>query len=406
VEERRKQLDLDLGLNLTPTSAASPRLDLSIKQTGQTPLGPAQIEFNKRLKSLEKARTAHQNKRKRLDKYLATSRDVLMPLVDDFHRAEYALLTTAFEHARKLKLSRRRRALLDDFFLYKAEDLMGDPSGLSEEEIEAVGRIIDTIAPPPANPEAAEKQIREEFEELRGMLEAVAKQAGADLDLSGLDPNGDPEEFEREFEKRLEQADPGLRDAALGQSPASKTTRKRKPTKAARDRERRKQEVEEAKKRNFKTLYKQLAKVLHPDLETDPELKAQKHAWMQRLTTAQAAGDLREMLAIEMEWLGEESGDLEHASEEKLKVFAMVLKEQASELRERTRSLVFEPEYGPLQRFIGPFSERFAPKEIQAELHQEIEHVETMLEILKRGGTAARTMILEWIDPPESASFF
>ncbi len=56
------------------------------------------------------------------------------------------------------------------------------------------------------------------------------------------------------------------------------------------------------KKRNLKSLYKQLAKVLHPDLETDPESKLQKEEWMKRLTSAHALGDLRELLSIEFEW--------------------------------------------------------------------------------------------------------
>lgn len=78
-------------------------------------------------------------------------------------------------------------------------------------------------------------------------------------------------------------------------------------TKAALERERLRQETEEAKARDFKSLYKQLAKVLRPDLETDPVLKAHKEVSMKRSTTARANGDLRDMLAIEMEWLGEKS---------------------------------------------------------------------------------------------------
>ena len=394
---REPQPELDLGLD--PVPIENPKIDLSIRPAGATPLSPAQVEFNKRLKALEKARTAHENKRKRLDKDLATCREVLMPLVEKLNRVQHQLLLGTVERSRKLKLSRRRREALDDLMLCKADELLGDPTGLGEEERREVEALIDELDPErPEGDELEKELVREEFEELRELLESVAAEAGVELDLSGLDPNGDPEEFEREFEERLAAANPGLRDAALGGGPRPKTKCKRKPTKAALERERLKQEAEEAKKRDFKTLYKQLAKVLHPDLETDPELKAHKHAWMQRLTTAQAAGDLREMLAIEIEWLGEESGNLAQAADDKLKVYAMVLKEQAAELRERTRFLFREPEYGPLHRFIAPFSDRFVPSRIRADLLDEIERHEAMLDILNRGATPARRMLNDWAD--------
>lgn len=392
---REPQPELDLGLD--PLPPATETLDLSIQPAGETPLSPAQVEFNKRLKSLEKARTAHERKRKRLDKDLDICRQVLMPLVEQLNRTEHQILLGAAESYRKLKLSKRRREALENLICLKADQLLGDPVGLDDEEIRKVEAILDELDPrPPEGDTRDEERVREEFEDLRDLLESVAADAGVELDLSGLDPNGDTEEFEKELEKRLGAADPGFAGAARGATP--KPRRKRKPTKAALERERLKREAEEAKKRDFKTLYKQLAKVLHPDLETDPELKAHKHAWMQRLTTAQAEGDLREMLAIEMEWLGEESGNLTKATDDKLRVYAMVLKEQAAEMRERTRFLSHQPEYGPLHRFLPPHSDRLPSGRIRGELLEAIERYEEMAKTLALGGTAARRMIHDWAD--------
>ena len=42
----------------------------------------------------------------------------------------------------------------------------------------------------------------------------------------------------------------------------------------------------EAKNRDLKSLFKQLAKAFHPDLEPDPLHKQHKQIWMQRLNTA------------------------------------------------------------------------------------------------------------------------
>ncbi len=254
------------------------------------------------------------------------------------------------------------------------DELFADPAGLGNEELaalEAIAKERGVLGSEDAEPTPEEQEyISEEFEELRAVLEAVARQAGVKLDLDGLDPNGDPDEFAEELEKRLSAAGPDLLDATFGPSP--KPRRKRKPTKAALERERRKQEVEAAKKRDFKSLYKQLAKALHPDLEIDPELRTHKEAWMKRLTTAHAAGDLREMLVIEMEWLGEEADNLAKASDDKLEVYALVLKEQVTEIRQQTRDLFLQPEFTPLRRFISPFDDRFNVKVIRDELTAEM----------------------------------
>jgi hypothetical protein len=172
----------------------------------------------------------------------------------------------------------------------------------------------------------------------------------------------------------------------------------RKPTKATLERERLRQEMEEAKSRDFKSLYKQLAKVLHPDLETDPLLKAHKEVWMKRLNTAQANGDLRDMLAIEMEWLGEEAGNLAKASDEKLRFYSMVLKEQLAELKQQTSTLFHQPEYHPLLRFVSRQGHRKNPAIIKLNFANEIDQLEKINDILTRSDTQTRSMLHQWAD--------
>jgi hypothetical protein len=217
------------------------------------------------------------------------------------------------------------------------------------------------------------------------------------LDLDGLDIGGDPAEFARQIQERLAAAGEDFQRIANGETPPPKK-RQRKPTRAQLERERRAREVEEAKTRDFKSLYKQLAKVLHPDLETDPVLKEHKEVWMKRLTAAHANRDLRDLLAIELEWLGEEAGNLAKAGDEKLRVYAMVLKEQAMETRERTRMLHFEPRYQALERFADPFGGPLRTAAIRANLIDEATRLGEMIERLKAGGADARRMIGAWAD--------
>lgn len=392
---RVDQSELDLRLDSLAEPSKPPKRDLMISASSAKPLSPAQAEFNKRMKALEKERAAHERERARLDADLRICISELMPLVETMNRAELNLILTAMEARSSIKLTPKRHKWLGDLISGKAADLIADQTGLSAHDIEYLDALIEELGPSFLDEERREFG-REEFDELRELMEEMARIAGVKLDLNGIDMHGDPVEFERQVQERLAAAGEELQRAANGEAPPPRG--KRKPSKAALERERLAREAEEAKNRDFKSLYKQLAKVLHPDLETDPELKAHKEAWMKRLTTARANGDLRDMLAIEMEWLGEESGNLANASDEKLRVYSMVLREQLADLKERTRMLFHEPQYQPLMRFLGPFGEKRNPVVIKLDLSEEIARLEEIACVLRAGGKDARAIVHQWAD--------
>jgi len=370
-----------------------PKESLVIRQGKDVPLSRTQVEFNRLMKSLESARTRHAREQARLDEALATSIRELMPMVEELNRVNRDLVLTGMKAWKTLKLTARRRHWLGDLLAGKAGDLLGDPVGLTGGEITLLEAVIDELDPPGDEGEMNETEA-EEFHYARSMLEQAARQAGLDLDLSDLDPNAGPEEFERIAHERLRAA---LENSAG--SPSAATKPRRKPTKAQAEKERKRLEQEEARNRDLKSLFKQLAKAFHPDLEPDPLLKEHKKVWMQRLNTAYAANDLREMLQLEMEWLGEEATNLATAGEEKLKVYCTVLKEQIDDLKRQTHYLPDEPQYGPLQRFRDPFYGTVAnPVSIKRELREDLTHHRRMLEILAANNAASRRMVYEWAD--------
>jgi hypothetical protein len=274
----------------------------------------------------------------------------------------------------------------------KAAELVADPVGLSAEEIAALEAVVAELGPS-VEEQRMQEDENEEFDFLREIIEQTARQAGVELDLGDLDPKGDPAEFERIVRERLGAA------AALFENAPPAAKRPRKPTKAQAAKELNRLAQEEAKNRDLKSLFKQLAKAFHPDLEPDPLLKEHKKVWMQRLNTAYAANDLREMLQLEMEWLGEEATNLATAGDEKLKVYCMVLKEQITDLKRQTRQLPHEPQYGPLRRFMDPFYGTIAsPATIRRELRESLRHHRSMLETLDSNNAASRRMIQEWTD--------
>jgi hypothetical protein len=375
----------------------SPRKEgIVIRPSGVAPLSRTQVEFNRLMKSLETAKAQHAREQARLDDALVISIRELMPLIEEMNRVNLDLVFSGHKAMEALKLTEKRRRWLGDLLSGKAADLLGDSVGLNEEELTKLEAIIEKLGPCEDERRMKEEE-NDEFDFLRTMIEQTARQAGVELDLSDLDPNGDPEEFDRIVRERLGAAAAIFDD--IGEAPPSASKRPRKPTKAQATKERNRLAREEAKNRDLKSLFKQLAKAFHPDLEPDPLLKQHKQVWMQRLNTAYAANDLREMLQLEMEWLGEEATNLATAGDEKLKVYCMVLKEQITDLKRQTHDLSYQPQYGPLQRFRDPFFGTLAsPVTIKRELRGELTLHREMLEILARNDAKSRLMIYDWAD--------
>ena len=365
---------------------------LSIRPGKDAPLSRTQVEFNRLMKSLESTKARHAREQERLDDALAVSIRELMPLVEDINRVNRDLVFKGRKVLQTLKLSANRRLWFGDLLSGKAAELLADPVGLSTEEIAGLEAVVEELGPSEDDQRMTEDES-EEFNFVRKMMEQAAREAGLDLDLSDLDPNGDPEEFERIANERLRDAYENRADSPSAAKP------QRKPTKAQAEKERKRLEQEDAKNRDLKSHFKQLAKAFHPDLEPDPLLKEHKKIWMQRLNSAYAANDLREMLQLEMEWLGEEATNLATAGDQKLQVYCMVLKEQIADLKEQTHHLPDEPQYGPLQRFRNPYYGTLAsPVTIRRALREELLRHREMLETLAANDANSRRMIYEWAD--------
>jgi hypothetical protein len=123
-------------------------------------------------------------------------------------------------------------------------------------------------------------------------------------------------------------------------------------------REQRERQAEEARKKSIATIYKQLARVLHPDFEQDAARKEEKVVLMQELTAAYRNNDLHTLLRLEMEWIEREQGDVQRLTDEKLAIYNQVLREQAWELEREVSDLAFHPRYQTLAKLGDPWDLR------------------------------------------------
>ena len=119
----------------------------------------------------------------------------------------------------------------------------------------------------------------------------------------------------------------------------------RRPKSAARRAKRKKspkqqaaEEQKQAEEKNItqavRTLYKDLVKALHPDLELDEAEKIRKTELLKQVTTAYEANELLTLLRLQLELNRIDQSHLENLAEDQLRYYNKLLREQARELDE------------------------------------------------------------------------
>jgi hypothetical protein len=145
---------------------------------------------------------------------------------------------------------------------------------------------------------------------------------------------------------------------------------------------------EELRKRSIANIYKQLARVLHPDLERDAERQKKKVQLMQELTVAYRQNDLHTLLRLEMQWIENEGGDIDRLTEEKLGVYNEILQDQVQGLEQRLVGLMFHPRYRPIVVFNeGPARVINGPEKVR-QLDGSIAAIESCIPLMEAAKTA------------------
>jgi len=139
----------------------------------------------------------------------------------------------------------------------------------------------------------------------------------------------------------------------MGQSAFKRqqTSGESKKTKKQLEKESKRQAVKDMQSKSLHTMYKQLVRVLHPDLERDNQKRTWKEELMKKLTVAYDSNDLYSLLTIEMEWMNSCAGKIRSQTDEDFKIYNTILKDQIQELQVGIDALFMHPRNLPLQRF-------------------------------------------------------
>lgn len=128
---------------------------------------------------------------------------------------------------------------------------------------------------------------------------------------------------------------------------------------------------ENIKNRSIRSIYIMLAKVLHPDAETDPTFKIGKEEIMKKVTFAYEQKDLPTLLKLEMEWVNKEALYLEKINENKLDSYINLLKERISVLEKEKSELYSNPRYSSLYKYSN-LVEKNAIIRMKADIREQI----------------------------------
>ncbi|MEK6801482.1 MAG: J domain-containing protein [Nitrospirota bacterium] len=317
--------------------------ELGLRAQPNRPLTKVQCTFNRLVGRIETLRAALARETRRLDEALAYWAQHLHPrqvrltaLRKDILRA----LAPFIENPRPLRKNEQKalQAMVADQL-----DAIGETEGsLVDADLRTLFERVHRVS--------FDHAERAGFEEARSIMEEAFGEFGIEIDFSDLRPRATGEGLAAKAAEMAERVRKKVEEEAGASTRSDRSKSKRQSAKEARL-----QQAEEIRKKSLATIYRQLAKVLHPDLEPDPERKQRKSALMQDLTTAYRNNDLHCLLRLELAWIEREEGDLERLTDEKLAVYNQVLKEQTDELQWELDELPYHPRYQPIITEGGPF---------------------------------------------------
>ncbi|MCX5924825.1 MAG: hypothetical protein NT124_00800 [Candidatus Dependentiae bacterium] len=192
-------------------------------------------------------------------------------------------------------------------------------------------------------------------------IEGIAKQFkilfGINIDPTDIDMSKSPEEIVKQFldtqldQEQSDQADQSDQSCQEPEEPVRKTKKQQ-------EQERKQKAFEVICAASVGSIYKQLVKSMHPDLEQDNARKIIKEEFIKRLISAYKENDLYALLHIKMEWANHSASaggqvlvQEEELIQDYIEDYIVVLKEQVKVLKADTDRLVLSPRYAPIAHF-------------------------------------------------------
>jgi hypothetical protein len=331
------------------SNTSTPSRSLVIAAAPSQPkLSAKQKEFNKLVARVEKLRAQVTATAAEFDACLNHYVTDLRPIEVETNLARAAVVRAAYPFwVQKTGFTPKQHQQLGDMLVAFIEELIAQAGDAAlDAELVAIHQSLEGDSYKTPTERAADEQ-RQDVEAMRNMLEDMAAQYGMPVDFSSLPADPTPADFARILGNLSPGGGPG---SAPKERPRSAKAKEKAAAQAA-ARQQHEQDVRNAKARGVAGIYKQLARLLHPDLEQDPAAKLKKEALMKQVTMAYQANDLHALLTLELAWLHGEGHDVSKLTDAQLAVYNEVLRDQVEELEIERVHIFAHPRYAPLRSF-------------------------------------------------------
>jgi hypothetical protein len=374
---------------------------LVISKAGKQKLSPNQEAFNKLTQRIEKLQKDIEKKQAQFDVALKIYGTELYPVQLQMVELRYALIVVLHACYKEKKLSKADQRQLKEILFSHLEMYIQALEGEPDEKIKAIISELEGMK--------YEEVMQSQKDDMNDQLRTMFAQMGVNVEGLDFEDEKAMAEKAKELAEKLAQEEKRMSEYFFGEKTSKKQAPKKKTAKQIAH-EKMMQEVEEAKQKNIGSIYKQLAKLFHPDLEQDPERKLEKELLMRELTVAYESKNLHALLMLELKWIHKEQAHLESLTEEKLAVYLQILKEQAKELENQKSDLIVQPQYAVLAKEFGWGVKQYPIETLKVQVKEALNKAKGMQEeiLLYASETAlhhVKKMIKQWKREQEEYDF-
>ena len=338
--------------------------NLVISAKREKPLTRAQINFNKLTQNISKLEAQIIEKEKFLIDLLNYNSKNIFPALENHAKdkvdAAFILENLLLQH-KFSKVTQNQIIELIQVLLQESFEIL-EPSKETEE---LYNRFSKTTF---------EEEKNEQIDHLKDEFADMLKSNfGVDIDFGDLDIENqeDVARFVKELQEKIKEE----------HSVNEKDFSEKKKTKKQLLADKVEKEKLESQSKSLKSVYLSLAKVLHPDTDTDsdPIQKMEKEELMKKVSVAYKDKDLSTLLKLELEWVHKTEDNLAQLSEEKLNIYCEILKDRQSELQHEIVGLQSHPKFLPVVDFVF-----LNEKRALAEIKRKKQNVESIKELFSQ----------------------
>lgn len=314
-------------------------------QPDQPTLSKGQKTFNALVKKIDASRKELARWQLVADAYHQKVAADFAPLLQTFRSVLTATVHGLDQALDQKGLTKTERRVVQDVICEMAEQLLAETGDAALKDI--------------YNKHSGSDYDSEEAEAAGGVREAMAQMFG--IDLGDADLAGSPEDVMAQVREHMEKM-----QQQGSEEPDPRSRRKKTAKQVAREAAA-KAEADQTSL-SIREVYRKLASALHPDREPDPDERARKTTLMQRVNQAYDKKDLLKLLELQLELEHIDAQHIANLSEERLKHFNKILREQLAELEQE----ILYVEMPLHAQFDLPPYHRLAPSQVIPMLSRDI----------------------------------